>query len=875
MESRLTVRKKYLLIIYFSLLLLSHLVRAFHTEKPLSSDMQAVEVKAFAGERQTDKAVRLAYRQFNAGQQSSVSPSISTDTRPVVILLHGSPGNSRDFNSLAPHLAKQYRVIRPDLPGFGESTHRLPDYSVRAHAHYVLALMDSLHIERAHVIAFSMGGGVGLEMADLAPERISSLTMLSAIGVQEMELLGDYHLNHAVHGIQLVGLWLMREVLPHFGYLDDAILGVEYARNFYDTDQRRLREILTHYESPMLILHGEKDVLVPVEAAREHYRLVPQSEAHYFPSENHFTVFTQGAMLADLILPFLGRVDQVKATTRAQASPDRLARAAEAFNPAVLPKAQGVTLLVMILLLAAATLVSEDLTCISAGLMVAQGRMSFLAASIACFIGIFIGDVLLFLAGRFFGRPALTHAPLKWFMNPKDVDRSSRWFNRNGLAVIATSRFVPGARLPTYFAAGLLHTNFWWFCLYFLLAGVVWSPLLIGLSAALGAEVLHSFLISNQTSFFKILGFALLLLILLRFTVRLTTYRGRRLLVGWWRRKIKWEFWKMWAFYPPVVAYIIFLMAKHRSLTLFTASNPAIPGGGFVGESKAEILQALADADGFIARHRLLPARLDVNEQFARAKTFMRDHGLDFPVILKPDLGQRGSGVAVVRSDEALHAYLCETAGDIIVQEYVAGDEFGIFYYRYPNSEQGTIFSITEKRFPVVNGDGKSTLERLILADQRAVCMAKFYFDKQSENLEEVLQPGEARQLVELGTHCRGAIFLDGMWVKTEALEAAIDRISKKFAGFYFGRYDIRVPSIEDFKRGENFKVIELNGVTSEATHIYDPKNHLIDAYRVLFEQWRIAFAIGAQNRDRGAHPSSLRELIRAVREFRERSANQ
>jgi hypothetical protein len=153
--------------------------------------------------------------------------------------------------------------------------------------------------------------------------------------------------------------------------------------------------------------------------------------------------------------------------------------------------------------------------------------------------------------------------------------------------------------------------------------------------------------------------------------------------------------------------------------------------------------------------------------------------------------------------------------------------------------------------------------------------MAKFYFDKQSENLEEVLQPGEARQLVELGTHCRGAIFLDGMWVKTEALEAAIDRISKKFAGFYFGRYDIRVPSIEDFKRGDNFKVIELNGVTSEATHIYDPKNHLIDAYRVLFEQWRIAFAIGAQNRDRGAHPSSLRELIRAVREFRERSANQ
>jgi hypothetical protein len=99
------------------------------------------------------------------------------------------------------------------------------------------------------------------------------------------------------------------------------------------------------------------------------------------------------------------------------------------------------------------------------------------------------------------------------------------------------------------------------------------------------------------------------------------------------------------------------------------------------------------------------------------------------------------------------------------------------------------------------------------------------------------------------------AVFLDGSWVKTEALEAAIDCISKSYDGFYFGRYDIRTPCVQDFQQGRNFKVMELNGVTSEATHIYDPKGNLWEAYKVMFAQWDIAFEIGAQNRLRsGAH---------------------
>src|SRR5205085_8484476 len=173
---------------------------------------------------------------------------------------------------------------------------------------------------------------------------------------------------------------------------------------------------------------------------------------------------------------------------------------------------QGMPIAILMLVISASTLVSEDLTCIGAGVLVAQGRIAFRRGAFACFFGIFVGDLLLFAAGRCLGRPVLKRAPLKWFIRERDVEKSSAWFSRRGLAVIFASRFVPGARLPTYFAAGLLDTRFWWFALYFLLTGVVWAPLLVGLSGVLGGEVIKSALVEGQAVFVKALAAALLVL---------------------------------------------------------------------------------------------------------------------------------------------------------------------------------------------------------------------------------------------------------------------------------------------------------------------------------------------------------------------------
>jgi membrane protein DedA with SNARE-associated domain len=522
----------------------------------------------------------------------------------------------------------------------------------------------------------------------------------------------------------------------------------------------------------------------------------------------------------------------------------------------------------MLISLVLATFVSEDLACISAGLLVAEGHMSFLFATFACFVGIFIGDMLLFVAGRYVGRPALKRAPLRWLVGSGSLEGASKWLGSNGALAIVTARFLPGTRLPTYLAAGALRTSGKQFLVYFLIAAAVWTPLVVGLSAGLGMPLMHMGLMSKRPLFLRLAFVAAGIFILVRSVTTLATYRGRRGLVRRWRRLSRWEFWPPYLFYPPVVAYILYLGIRFRSCTLFTAANPGIPAGGFLGESKDQILQHLKNAGPWLPCSILLSSG-ETGHRLGQAQDFMTRHKLEFPVVLKPDAGQRGSGVSVVRSFEQLQKYLTRANFPTVLQEYIPGQEFGVFYYRYPGDAHGRVFSVTEKRLPVLLGDGKRTLEELVLADDRAVCMSDFYLRKNSERTHWAPAPGERVQLVEIGTHCRGAIFLNGGDTITPSLEEAIDRIAQCFDGFFFGRFDIRVPSRQDFVAGHNLKIIELNGVTSEATHIYDPSLSLFAAYRVLFEQWRIAFEIGDVNRTRGVRPTPVLDLFRAIREYR------
>src|SRR5215471_11862480 len=142
-----------------------------------------------------------------------------------------------------------------------------------------------------------------------------------------------------------------------------------------------------------------------------------------------------------------------------------------------------------LILIAVATFLSEDLTCVATGALIAAGKLGFVPGVLACIAGIYLGDLLLYFAGRLIGRPIVRWRPLRRLLSEEKLDRASAWLAQRGAGVVILSRFTPGLRLPTYLAAGLLKTRFWTFAFYFLLAAVVWTPVLVGSAALLGKKL--------------------------------------------------------------------------------------------------------------------------------------------------------------------------------------------------------------------------------------------------------------------------------------------------------------------------------------------------------------------------------------------------
>ncbi len=332
------------------------------------------------------------------------------------------------------------------------------------------------------------------------------------------------------------------------------------------------------------------------------------------------------------------------------------------------------------------------------------------------------------------------------------------------------------------------------------------------------------------------------------------------------------EFWPMWAFYPPVFLYVLWLMLRYRGILLPTVANPSFPGGGFFGESKAEILTLARRCipqwvAPFIVMERphFSNADADTLERLTRsALSQMAQAGLHLPVVAKPDLGCRGAGVKLVTTEAELRGYLKAFPGgaNLLLQQLVDFEgEAGIFYCRHPGEASGRIISVTLKYFPYVTGDGVRSLRELILADARAGQLPHLYLHRHAHRLDTVPAAGESIRLAFAGSHSRGAIFRDGTHLVTAAMQDRFDAISKEMPEFYFGRYDIRFARFSDVQSGMGFTIVEANGAGSESTHIWDRSTGLIKAWRDLMKQYRLLFQIGRANVDRGFKPLTLTEF--------------
>ncbi|MFL5253494.1 MAG: D-alanine--D-alanine ligase [Rhodopila sp.] len=330
------------------------------------------------------------------------------------------------------------------------------------------------------------------------------------------------------------------------------------------------------------------------------------------------------------------------------------------------------------------------------------------------------------------------------------------------------------------------------------------------------------------------------------------------------------EFWPGWLFYAPVVAHWILLGLRYRDLSLPTAANPAITTGGLCGESKTAILDLVGPAaQDLIAPYAGVVTRPDGLADVERA---MAQAAMRFPIVLKPDIGCNGTGVRLALGPGDVVNYLAAfPPGErLVVQKYVdTPHEAGLFYIRDPGESVGRITSVTMKTQPVVVGDGRSSLRDLILADERAGRVPHLYFGTLADRLHEVPPQGARVSLVFVGNHCKGSIFRDAPDLATPALTLAIERLARAMPDFHFGRIDVRFSSVPELRRGLGFKVIEINGVGSEATHIWDPRTRLLEAWRAQFYHYGRAFRIGAANRRRGFRSASLRRMYRDWRNQR------
>lgn len=339
----------------------------------------------------------------------------------------------------------------------------------------------------------------------------------------------------------------------------------------------------------------------------------------------------------------------------------------------------------------------------------------------------------------------------------------------------------------------------------------------------------------------------------------------------WWERLshrpffirlFNWEYWSFHTVYICVYPIWLVLCLRVRSLFFFSASNPTIEYGGFLLESKKKIYDIMPQE--YYPRTVLIQPGEDASSITQKIESA----GLQYPMIVKPDIGGKGRGVKKVGNAQDLVSYIQQFPFDMLVQAFVPyEEEVGIFYYRYPDEPRGHISGIVGKHFLKVTGDGHSTIEALVSKEKRYILQLPALHEMLGDGMKEVIPAGVERVLVPYGNHARGAMFMDYTHWADERLVNAIDAICKQVPGFYYGRLDIRYQSLESLREGKYFSIIELNGAGSEPTHMYDPRYSIFNAWKMIVQHWMILWRISRRNHAKGVPYMSTKEGLRMFRE--------
>ncbi len=332
----------------------------------------------------------------------------------------------------------------------------------------------------------------------------------------------------------------------------------------------------------------------------------------------------------------------------------------------------------------------------------------------------------------------------------------------------------------------------------------------------------------------------------------------------WWRRffiRLKsWEYWPLYIFNIPVLGIWLWNAIRARDLFFFTLTNPGIATGGMFGESKSKILHHIPAR--FKPGTVLIPSSASAME----AEDLLTAAGLSFPLIAKPEVGERGWLIEKIHTIAQLHIYRAYHPIDTILQAYVdLPVELSIMVYRMPDGSHSHVTSVCEKHFLQIRGDGQRSIGELILSDDRATLQFEKLVTRWGHRWYDILSDGEILILEHVGNHCRGTMFLN----RNERIDEAITRTMVSMLAcmpeVWYGRFDMRVESWEALLKGRGIQVMEFNGTGSDPAHIFQPGYPLMLAYKDMAWHWGLMRRIARLNRQQGYRRARMKDILSAL----------
>ncbi len=304
---------------------------------------------------------------------------------------------------------------------------------------------------------------------------------------------------------------------------------------------------------------------------------------------------------------------------------------------------------------------------------------------------------------------------------------------------------------------------------------------------------------------------------------------------------------------------------RARRLIFFSVVNPVIETGGLFGESKINILNRIPEKflpiTVFIPKHE---------KELAAILKKLKLAGIVFPLIAKPDIGERGFLVEILKTENELAHYINRIKANFIIQELIMlPTELSVLYYRMPSEKKGKITSICIKKNLSVIGDGTSNIETLMSIKPRAILQLERFKKNHPELLKNIPTKGQEVEIEPIGNHSRGTTFLNGNDFIDKELTHVFDEVCFQMEDIFYGRFDLKCESIEGIKEGKGFKVMEFNGVGSEPAHIYDPEYPKIKAYKDLYQHCKILYKISVEQMNKGVKAMSIKEIVQSYKVYK------